>query len=308
MLPLPLKLLWHVFGAHRGRFSFQHPLGIFVHLTYRCNFACEYCDSGRGQHDHQQASSELTITEWDKALNNLARYADILFVSGGEPTLYHDLPGFLVRARNNGFRFITLNTNAFELSPTLFDLADVFIVSLDSMRENCVEKLCGSPGVGAFLRVKHNLDVLSQLHKPVVINAAIHPETLDEAEDVFAYCREKGFTYSPSPILVGNEIMPELKADPRFRAFFQKLAIAKRHGARISGSYHWLRMLPTFPSFACHSLLVWHLNPSGQLLFPCNRFGGPLPGSVSEQDPLQTFFDCNQSWMFSPDCKFSVVY
>lgn len=72
-----------------------------------CNFACPFCHNSTLVSGEEDIISENEILEYlDKRKNML----DSVCVSGGEPTLYHDLPDFIKKIKDMGY-LVKLDTN-----------------------------------------------------------------------------------------------------------------------------------------------------------------------------------------------------
>ncbi len=91
------------------------PYRMDLALTYRCNNDCAHCYNGRPR-DYP----ELTTGQWKTVIDKLWELAipHIVF-TGGEPTLYADLPELIAHAEGNG-QITGLNTNARRLADSRF--------------------------------------------------------------------------------------------------------------------------------------------------------------------------------------------
>jgi len=81
-----------------------------VLFTSGCNLRCPYCHNGELVHSYTGP-----FIEEDEVLQTLIerkRYVDSVVVTGGEPTIHYELPGFLARLKENGFN-VKLDTNGF---------------------------------------------------------------------------------------------------------------------------------------------------------------------------------------------------
>ncbi|MCW4013905.1 MAG: anaerobic ribonucleoside-triphosphate reductase activating protein [Candidatus Bathyarchaeota archaeon] len=81
-----------------------------VLFTSGCNLRCPYCHNGELVHSYTGP-----FIEEDEVLETLLErknYVDSVVVTGGEPTIHPDLPGFLARLKENGFN-VKLDTNGF---------------------------------------------------------------------------------------------------------------------------------------------------------------------------------------------------
>ena len=72
-----------------------------------CNFVCPFCHNSRLVNNLEDAIPEADILDYlDKRKNML----DAVCISGGEPTLYHDLPEVIKKIKSLGY-LIKLDTN-----------------------------------------------------------------------------------------------------------------------------------------------------------------------------------------------------
>ena len=127
----------------------QRTCTALVEITQRCNLRCPICF----------ASSGAVGTDLDH--DTLARMFDQIMVrtkgcniqlSGGEPTVRHDLPEIVAMARKAGFDFVQVNTNGLrlaedpELAPRLAEagLASVFL-QFDGVTEDVFTAMRGRP-------------------------------------------------------------------------------------------------------------------------------------------------------------------
>lgn len=77
-------------------------------FTQGCNFRCPFCHNGellpaRGNHEINRE----TVIEW--LLSKKGKLEGVV-ISGGEPTLHHDLPEFLTEIRSMGYK-VKLDSN-----------------------------------------------------------------------------------------------------------------------------------------------------------------------------------------------------
>src|SRR5437660_547826 len=68
------------------------PANITVSVSYRCNSRCKTCNVWLLPND------DLTLTEWDRVFESLAKAPYWFTFSGGEPTLRSDLPDMVASA------------------------------------------------------------------------------------------------------------------------------------------------------------------------------------------------------------------
>jgi uncharacterized radical SAM superfamily Fe-S cluster-containing enzyme len=92
----------------------QHTCCVVLDVTERCNLACPVCFASAGSSPKPDPTLD-EIEGWCRAL--LASGGPFnIHLSGGEPTVRHDLPQIIARIRALGFTYIQLNTNGVRLA------------------------------------------------------------------------------------------------------------------------------------------------------------------------------------------------
>jgi MoaA/NifB/PqqE/SkfB family radical SAM enzyme len=81
------------------------PVYVIHFLTHRCNLACEFCCDGH----NRSARTELDLSAIERFYGHLV--AAQLSITGGEPTLRHDLAAILRAALRARVHSVSLNTN-----------------------------------------------------------------------------------------------------------------------------------------------------------------------------------------------------
>jgi organic radical activating enzyme len=91
---------------------------LWLELTSRCNLRCIHCYAESSPSPEQ--TDVLSAEDYFGLINAAASCGcrKIQFI-GGEPTVVKELPEFIVHARNNGFEFIEVFTNATRISDQL---------------------------------------------------------------------------------------------------------------------------------------------------------------------------------------------
>lgn len=84
---------------------------LLLEVTRRCNLDCRFCFADGDQ-------PELTLDELKRTVDHIIEKAGkpLLQLSGGEPTLRDDLPELIVYAREQGLKYIQLNSNGLRLA------------------------------------------------------------------------------------------------------------------------------------------------------------------------------------------------
>ncbi|MDX1379949.1 MAG: radical SAM protein [Xanthomonadales bacterium] len=94
----------------------NHSCTVLIEIIERCNLSCPTCFAG----STPQHAGLMTMAEFTERLDRLAaggkRDADMLQLSGGEPTIHPDLADMVDAAFARGFRQVTINSNGIRLA------------------------------------------------------------------------------------------------------------------------------------------------------------------------------------------------
>lgn len=98
------------------------PLSASIELTERCNLNCVHCYINQPAGDEFLAANELSTTEWQVVIDQLAEAGTLfLLMTGGELLLREDFRDIFIHARRRGL-LVTVFSNATMLTPELIDL------------------------------------------------------------------------------------------------------------------------------------------------------------------------------------------
>jgi cyclic pyranopterin phosphate synthase len=172
-----------------------------VSLTSTCNLGCVYCveESGNGGlpvSATTNAGPPLTVAGFAEIISALHHELDLETVrlTGGEPTLYRDLPALIREIRNIGIASIKMTTNGYLLTNKIDAYAEAGLTSLNisldavepepffrvSRRRNLRKILDGiEKAVALGLEVKINCVVMRGLND-------------DQIVPLFDYARSRG--------------------------------------------------------------------------------------------------------------------
>lgn len=127
-------------------------------FTIGCNFCCEYCHNKTLLNDNAAQISETKIFEF---LQDKHKKLDGLVISGGEPTLQHDLQFFIQRVKELGFK-VKLDTNGSrpEILETLITNKLVDYIAMDIKAPlHKYHKLADTPM--NIAHIKHSINILT---------------------------------------------------------------------------------------------------------------------------------------------------
>jgi radical SAM protein with 4Fe4S-binding SPASM domain len=97
------------------------PMAGFLELTERCNLSCAHCYINRAPGDREAQMRELTTSQWQNLLNDMAQAGVLgLVLTGGETMLRNDFREIYSHAKKCGM-IINLFSNGTLIDPGLAD-------------------------------------------------------------------------------------------------------------------------------------------------------------------------------------------
>jgi MoaA/NifB/PqqE/SkfB family radical SAM enzyme len=275
-----LRYAGNVLRARYGRGQNKKlvkPMIAGFYVTMKCNFRCTYCDDGSGNMYPDIPEQRLNTAKTIEVLEILRRASPGLNVTGGEPTVRGDIEEIFENIGRLRFCPVTFNTNAYLLDrhlPALRNI-DYLVISLDSPHDRRSDDLINLRKGGQTARVKRNIELAKEYRREhklkfdFIINTVIFPETIDDGWDVFEFCLENDFYWTPMPYIVGKYPCPGLVDNPRWEKLIDEVARAKRLGARVYGNMEALRTIRNFKRFECYPTTHPIIYPHGDIFYPC---------------------------------------
>lgn len=160
-------------------------------LTHRCNFKCPYCRGLRndclGDMEFNKAISILDIWIRD-GLKNIR-------FSGGEPTLYPELPTLIRHCKKGNVERIAVSSNG--SAPTMMYQhlmeagANDFSISLDACCSSYADKMSGVNG--KFQQITKNIEYLSK-NTYVTVGIVLTEDNANQVTDIVKYAHDLGVT------------------------------------------------------------------------------------------------------------------
>src|SRR3954469_4141457 len=93
----------------------QHSCVSLIEVTDACNLRCPICYAGSGPERQHHRSLELIESMLDAVIANEGE-ADVVQISGGEPTLHPDFFAILDAAKRRPIRHLMVNTNGLRIA------------------------------------------------------------------------------------------------------------------------------------------------------------------------------------------------
>ena len=103
-------------GQHCGDQVANHSCNMLIEITQRCNLTCPTCyaDSSPDRHETMELSRFRGLV--DELIDKGKGDADLIQLSGGEPTLHPDLTEMIAYALERGVKQVYINTNGIRLA------------------------------------------------------------------------------------------------------------------------------------------------------------------------------------------------
>ena len=148
----------------------QHSCNAIIDITSRCNLGCPLCYASSSKSKNKNGDLSLGKIEemldfFQKTENN---QAEILQISGGEPTLHPKILEIIALAKRKNFRYVLLNTNGTKIAEdenfvkelSKFRGRFAIYLQFDGFKENTYKYLRGNKDL---LRIK--LKAIENLRK-----------------------------------------------------------------------------------------------------------------------------------------------
>ncbi|MBU1864488.1 MAG: radical SAM protein [Candidatus Omnitrophica bacterium] len=139
---------------HKDRVALNE--GLIFKTTYRCNQQCLYCFMSANEHD-------IPDVDKKKLIGQIKQFkGDVVYLSGGEPTLRDDLCDIIAEIKNLSFRSV-LFTNGKKLTDRTYVRKlkktglDAVILQFDSLDDEDCLKICGEKLAALKMAVVENL-------------------------------------------------------------------------------------------------------------------------------------------------------
>jgi radical S-adenosyl methionine domain-containing protein 2 len=144
-----------------------------AHVWAKCNLHCSYC---YGQFPARPPW--LPASDWCRIIDMLAKEGvKRITFSGGEPTLHPELTAMLGHTREIGLA-ASLITNGARLTTAMLDRLDMVAVTIDSAREQTLERL--GRGKRYLDEIRHVVGLVRDAGKFLKVNTVVTRINVDE--------------------------------------------------------------------------------------------------------------------------------
>ncbi len=247
-----------------------------LYVTPLCNLRCAYCEDFGAHRNAEYRGHTLPCGDMKRLIDILADECDLLYVTGGEPTMRPDLPELLAHARSRGLRHLAMNTNAVRLREheEVLDLVDNLVISLDDLDAGRWDSsLAADPQrVGSLLdNVRWAAGEQRGRRFTLTVTCVVMPGRVDSARRVREFVYDLGAQFSAQHLSVGRIPSPALTADPDYGEFMRELLADKRAGRGVSGSELYLARPGASAANGCTPTAAPHVDWMGRLAYPCRE-------------------------------------
>jgi uncharacterized radical SAM superfamily Fe-S cluster-containing enzyme len=98
----------------------NHSCTILIEITERCNLSCPTCFAGSSPTHTRQMSLDEFTRQVDRLADGGKRGADMIQLSGGEPTIHPDFLAIIEALFERGFHQVCINSNGIKLAQPAF--------------------------------------------------------------------------------------------------------------------------------------------------------------------------------------------
>jgi len=125
-----------------------------------CNFRCPFCHNAGLVENTEQ---EISLSEIFDYLNNRKKLIDAVCISGGEPTIYPDLPILIRQIKDLGFK-VKLDTNGTNpvMLKSLIDEKLIDYVAMDIKNSLSKYELTSGCSRNLLENIKESINILKQ--------------------------------------------------------------------------------------------------------------------------------------------------
>jgi MoaA/NifB/PqqE/SkfB family radical SAM enzyme len=242
-----------------------------------------------------------------ETISAIRRHCNYLIITGGEPLQYPHLDYLWPKIASLNFKEVVVTTNGRHLIDHLPGIASAvtqLVFSVDTLTPSLADHINGvTPGT--FEKTMANIEVAHQLSNrnfDIVISTVLTPEYLEDAYDVYALCKERGWYFAACPQLVGAKAHRSLQDNTAYQRFFQFLIDEKKENRRIFGTRLYLEHMRDLRKFECRPFTMLVISPLGEVYYPCLELGNKAGRLVEHPDLHELREQAEDRFGLQPDC------
>lgn len=172
----------------------NHSCTVLIEITERCNLSCPTCFAGSSPQHSKMMSLKTFRQRLDGLLAGGKQNADMIQLSGGEPTVHPEIFAMIEMLFESGFNKVTINSNGIKLAQTAFvdqlmeikaayPLGEIFVyLQFDGFDENTHLKLRGREDLLGIKRraLKNCLNADLRVHPVMTLTRDINDHEVGE--------------------------------------------------------------------------------------------------------------------------------
>ncbi len=253
------------------------PIAVCWFTNFSCNAKCPFCCKAAEIRAGAESFPPLSPERSKKLLEKIRASVDMLYLSGGEPTIHPHIIDILKYSRELKFKSVGMSSNliVMDTKMEILEYIDALSVSLHSSDVALHAKNIAAP-ITVANRVFRNLETIydySRNHDlKVVINCVINLRNLDTVRDMIEFTRQRGFLLELVPANEHGHIPKDLYKNPQYIALLDDLLNGRKTDVipHLAGSTHYYETIRNFTPFRCFPYGVPNVMPDGRLCTPCD--------------------------------------
>lgn len=216
--------------------TLEAPVLYSIELTPRCNNHCPGCYNVFSA-DRENGIVELSLVAWRTILEHIQPHAHLIKLTGGEPTMYPDLPRLIALLDDLEIRYTLFTHGRWQAPAQLIGRLRAsrsfrgLLISLHGASEEAHEAFTQTPH--SFAETCQNIRRATQDGLHVVLSTVIHKENLHNLEHMPSLCTSLGADHISFNRHLGPPV-PFLTPTPQeLRSAVKTIERMRQLGARV---------------------------------------------------------------------------
>ncbi len=227
-----------------------------IKLTYNCNNHCQLCCQEDQIKNRESTIAESAIFDYIKSIPQKEIGNIKVVLTGGEPTLHPSILQIIRRMRDAGVKVIQLQSNITlkSLSISIEDLVDAGVTSFGISLHGSTAEMHESftKTEDSFKNTVNNLQKLSQLGIPVVLNCVISIYNVDYLSEIVEFVAQHklasniqfAFMHITGRADSHHNLIPKMSTAAK--AVHKAIILANRYGINIKSEAIPFCLMPGF--------------------------------------------------------------